>query len=94
MIIQILMKEFGILKNFNKERFKVKVFTFYCEEEQVVFFDNGVVFFCNLVFLFGQDKGEDQIEEEFVLMMLGIDNISISDNSDSFFDSREVKVEV
>lgn len=48
------MKEFGILKNFNKERFKVKIFTFYCEEELIlVFFDNGVVFFCNLVFFFG-----------------------------------------
>lgn len=88
------MKEPGILKNSNKERLKAKVLTFHCEEEQVASPDNGVVSPCNLVPYPGQDKGEDQTEEESVLMMSGIDNISISDNSDSSPDSREVKMEV
>lgn len=94
MTTQISMKEPGILKNSNKERLKAKVLTFHCEEEQVASPNNGLVSPCNLVPLPGQDKGEDQTEEESVLMMSGIDNISISDNSDSSPDSREVKMEV
>lgn len=89
-----LMKEPGILKNHNKERLRAKVLTFHCEEEQVASPDNGVVSPCNLVPYPLQDKREDQREEESVLMMSGIDNISISDSSDSSPDSREVKVEV
>ena len=83
-------KELGTRRN----RSKVKVLKFNCEKGVGTSSEKGLDTLGECVLSPDQEQSGDQTEEESSLMMSGIDNISISDFSDSSPEGKEAKVEV
>ena len=86
---KVSCKELGTRRN----RSKVKVLKFNCEKGVGTSSEKGLDTLVECVLSPDQEQSGDQTEEESSLMMSGIDNISISDFSDSSPEGKEAKVE-
>ena len=87
---KVSCKELGTHRN----RSKVKVLKFNCEKGVGTSSEKGLDTLGECILSPDQEQSGDQTEEESSLMMSGIDNISISDFSDSSPEGKEAKVEV